>query len=515
MKKTIVFLTLLCPALGFAQIHETFKHRDSLNHSWFGDTAHFLPDSGKLQLQGPQSSSTLYYSTTNTLCDSTEWNFEILLGFNPSSTNFVRVYLMSDSTNLKGALNGYFIQLGQSGGKNNIQFFRQEKTSATPVFSGISVFSSSRGLSVQLRIKRTENAEWSVFSNVSGEKSFISEGEPFVDSTFRETAAFGFYCKYSTSSRYNLYTFGEVNIDTIRPDLIPEPPEPPVIPEIPVVIEDADIIISEIMFEPVANAPEYLELFNRSKQFLNVSDLRLGTFNAQDEFSKSLVISKNPEIIIPPKTYILLSKNTETLQTLHSVCADATLVEMPNFPALSNTSGHLVLQRKDSSIIDEVAYHKSMHYALLAETKGVSLERVNFETSGMDAKNWISAAKTSGYATPGCPNSQGVSTIETDELLQLSPSLISPDNDGVDDVLSLAYSLETSGFTGNIRIFNSAGRMVKHLVKSELLSTQGTYYWDGLSEQNSKLPSGIYVVVFDVFSLDGRVVRVKKPIAYR
>ncbi|MCL2027204.1 MAG: lamin tail domain-containing protein [Bacteroidales bacterium] len=503
--KQIFIVCFFCPLISFGQVHESFKHRDSLNHQWFGDTSYFFANNGKLQLEGPQSSQTLYYATQNTLCDSVEWNFKIELAFNPSSTNFVRVYLMSDTNNLRAPLNGYFVQLGQTGNTNNIQFFRQQGTSTTLVFSGVSQFNSSSGLSVQIRIKRFPNGEWQVFSDVSSSVPVTLEGEPFVDSTFRKTAAFGFYCRYSTASRYNMYAFGEVKICPIEPDPIPEPP---------IIIEDFDVVISEIMFNEPANSAEYLEIFNNSEQDIPFSELRLGRFSNEDQLSGVLVISADSELILPSKTYAVLSRNPEILSQFHNVCADAVWITMPNLPALSNTSGRYALTRKDSSIIDEIYYNSSMHFALLAETRGVSLERLNFEKSGTDANNWYSASKTSGYATPGCPNSQSVSTIEFDEILHLYPSLISP-NDDKNNILTVSYNLETAGFTGNIRIFNSNGRMVKHLVKSDLLGTQGTYYWDGLSEQNTLLPSGVYIVVFDVFSLDGRTFRVRKPVAYR
>jgi hypothetical protein len=505
MKKQIFILCTLCPLLTFGQVHESFKHRDSLNHQWFGDTAYFFSNNGKLQLEGPQSSQTLYYATRNTLCDSVEWNFKIELGFNPSSTNFVRVYLMSDNTNLKGSLNGYFVQLGQTGSVNNIQFFRQQGTATTLLFSGISEFNSSSGLSVQLRIKRFPNGEWHVFSDVLTKLPITPEGEPFVDFTFRNTVAFGFYCRYSTASRYNMYAFGDVKICSMEEDPIPEPP---------LIIEDLDVVISEIMFNPPTGSAEYLEIFNNSEQDIPISELRLGRFNNQDELSGVLVITADSELILPSKSYAILSRNPDILFQFHAICADALWITMPNLPALSNTSGRYALLRKDSTFIDEIYYHSSMHFALLADIKGVSLERLNFKTPGTDVNNWHSASKTLGYATPGCPNSQGISTIETDELFQLYPSLISPNSDR-DNILTLSYNLETSGFTGNIRIFNSDGRMVKHLVKSELLGMQGSYYWDGLSEQNVKLPSGIYIVIFDVFSLDGRQFRVKKPVGYR
>ncbi|MCL2417460.1 MAG: gliding motility-associated C-terminal domain-containing protein [Bacteroidales bacterium] len=505
-KKIIVILATCCSTLAFGQIQESFRHHDSLNHQWFGDTAYFSVESGRLQLNGPQSSSTLYYATRNTLFDSIEWNFRIELGFNPSSTNFVRVYLMSDSENLRGSLNGYFVQLGQTGGRNNIQFFRQEGTATTLIFSGISEFSSSSGLFVQVRIKRFPNSEWHVYSNASSRLPITSEGEPFVDSTFRKTVAFGFLCRYSTASRHNMYTFGEVRVVPIEEDPIPEPP---------IIIENLDVVISEIMFNPPTGSAEYLEIFNRSQQDIPFSELRLGRFDTQGRLSGVLIITADEDLILPSQTYAVISRTPEILWQFHNVCPDALLVTMPNMPALSNTSGRYALLRKDSTFIDEIYYHSSMHFALLAETRGVSLERLSFEKPGTDANNWHSASRTAGHATPGCPNSQSVSTFETDKILHLYPSLISPDNTGINDILTISYNLETAGFTGNIRIFNSNGRMVRHLVKSELLGTQGTYFWDGLSDQNTRLPSGVYIVVFDIFALDGRAVRIKRPVGYR
>lgn len=506
MKNCLFWFYALLSNLCCGQICESFTCRDSLKHCWFGDTAYFFPEGGMLRLEGPQESSTLYFATQNNLCDSTEWNFEVELGFNPSSTNFVRIYLMSDVDDLKSPLNGYFVQLGQSGGKNNIQIFRQQGTFSTLIFSGFSMFNAAKGLAVRVRIKRLSNSVWQVFSGVPGAYSWKQEGEPFVDSMFQKTVAFGFYCRYSTSTRYDRYAFGDVKVCAVEPDVLPEPP---------VVIEDSDVVISEILFDPLENSAEYMEIYNRSGQVLNAADLYLGTFDAQNRLSKRLVISEFPNIVILPKTYAVLSKKPALLQSNHNLCEDSQFIEMQNFPSLSNLSGHFALLRNDSSIIDEILYHSSMHYALLTETKGVSLERLNLGKSGMEANNWHSASENAGFSTPGCPNSQEFIEQEVDDLFQIFPLLISPDNDGMDDVLLISYRMKDPGFKANIRIFDSFGRQVRHLVKSELLGLQGNYYWDGLSEQSTKLPCGVYIIVFDIFSLDGRVQRVKKMVGYR
>jgi hypothetical protein len=45
---------------------------------------------------------------------------------------------------------------------------------------------------------------------------------------------------------------------------------------------------------------------------------------------------------------------------------------------------------------------------------------------------------------------------------------------------------------------------VRHLAKNELLSLQGFWKWDGLGENQNKLPIGTYIIYTEIFRLDGR-----------
>jgi hypothetical protein len=52
--------------------------------------------------------------------------------------------------------------------------------------------------------------------------------------------------------------------------------------------------------------------------------------------------------------------------------------------------------------------------------------------------------------------------------------------------------------------------LIKRLAKNVTLSTQGTFVWDGLKESGELAPIGIYMVYFDVFSLNGKTKKFKK-----
>lgn len=44
-----------------------------------------------------------------------KWEFTVQINFDPSATNRARIYLISDQENLNGSLNGYSLQIGESG----------------------------------------------------------------------------------------------------------------------------------------------------------------------------------------------------------------------------------------------------------------------------------------------------------------------------------------------------------------------------------------------------------------
>lgn len=94
--------------------------------------------------------------------------------------------------------------------------------------------------------------------------------------------------------------------------------------------------------------------------------------------------------------------------------------------------------------------------------------------------------------------------------LTVSPEIFSPDNDGYNDVVTFSYKLDKEGYTGNIKIFDSEGRHVRHLMKSELLGIEGSISWDGFSDERQKATVGIYMVFFEAFTPDGSIVKNKK-----
>jgi flagellar hook assembly protein FlgD len=95
-----------------------------------------------------------------------------------------------------------------------------------------------------------------------------------------------------------------------------------------------------------------------------------------------------------------------------------------------------------------------------------------------------------------------LSAISNGEIT-LTNDVFSPDNDGFEDILQISYEMKQTGLLGKARIFDDRGRLVRNLFSNELLGTNGTFSWDGLTDSKVKASIGVYVILFEAFSTDG------------
>jgi len=238
--KCTLFLILFFPIVCFSQVIDDFSDGDfTENPTWIGNDTSFVIDNFQLRSYGPQATNNIIYlSTENKSIQNTEWSFLIDLKFNPTSTNFVRVYLVSNKLDLTTSDSVYYIEIGQTN-QDYIKFFKKSGINTNLLFTGITAFANN--VKVRLKITRENNGLWSVYSDKTGGYNFISEGNSFNDSSIDVTEAFGFYCQYSTASRYNQYFFDDVKINTITIDTIP----PSVFSVVSIDSINIDLIFSE------------------------------------------------------------------------------------------------------------------------------------------------------------------------------------------------------------------------------------------------------------------------------
>lgn len=272
-----------------------------------------------------------------------------------------------------------------------------------------------------------------------------------------------------------------------------------------------DVVINEILFDPISPASDYVEIYNKSDKVLNISDLRIGvikqTFPNPPDTTIKEICTENRQLL--PESYLLLTPTPDEIGAQYE-CSTDNFITMKSFPSYPNNGAAAALYFGDK-MIDCMSYSENSHYPLLTETKGVSLERVSPNIASDDPENWHSAAAPL-YGTPGYQNSVFVENEDETTDVEIIPPIFSPDGDGFDDVTTINLTAFESGYTARIMIFDSQGRLVRNLVNSQNIANQSRFVWNGLDENGGIIPVGIYVVFVEVFDIQGDIKRFKKTV---
>lgn len=262
-----------------------------------------------------------------------------------------------------------------------------------------------------------------------------------------------------------------------------------------------DVVINEVLFDPYTGSQDFVEIYNRSDKVLSLENWYLANYD-DDTIDNWKPIIEQQKLFLP-QTYWALSTDTLNIQMEYPMSRIGRFIEMGSLPTYSNDSATVYLLSSDSIIIDKFSYDADMHFKLLENEDGKSLERIAFDIPSDERTNWHTAAEEVGFATPGYENSQTGQPISSG-VVSVSPEIFSPDNDGYDDNLFISYEMDAPGYVATIQLYDATGRPVKLLKNNELLGRKGTFTWDGLNENNEKARSGHYIILFSWFSADGK-----------
>ncbi|SEI83712.1 Lamin Tail Domain [Dyadobacter koreensis] len=284
--------------------------------------------------------------------------------------------------------------------------------------------------------------------------------------------------------------------------------------ELPIKADSGDIVLNEILFNPPANGVDFVEIYNNSGRFVSLNNWSIG--NTKNGLPDIFRIITTENVILAPYNYLALS--TDVRQTKDSYPTDKVrnFLQVDALPSFANASGSVILRNDSNTIFDRFDYSETMHDPLISNPKGVSLEKENFLISSQIPQNWHSAASATGNATPGYANSQ----IEqkTDEpIFTVEPEAFVANNNGLDDFAKIKYQLQVTGTYVTIRIYDIAGRLIKNLIRNQLIGTYGEISWDGTNENGITVDTGYYLILIDTFDANGqtnqfklKVVAVKK-----
>ena len=251
-------------------------------------------------------------------------------------------------------------------------------------------------------------------------------------------------------------------------------------------------IVNEILFDPPAGGSDYIEIYNRSTEPINVAQLMLANRTVNGLLSAARPIITSPFPLLPNQ-YLLLTEDSSWIHRYYSPGQILILeTALPSFP---DDEGTVVILNTQGSVVDELHYTPDWHHPLMTTPQGVSLERINPMGITQQQQNWHSAASTTRFGTPGYRNAQSVPyTQSSGEILTVSSLVVSPDQDGFQDILRLKYELDQPGYLANIDIYTAWGTLVHTIANNQLCGTKGEFVWDGLNLQQFPLKRGAYII---------------------
>ncbi len=273
-----------------------------------------------------------------------------------------------------------------------------------------------------------------------------------------------------------------------------------------------ELIITELLFNPAPDGFDFVEIYNKGLDEIDLSQLMIGNRNSTGDPAALRRLADTPTLLSGGQ-YCIVTANLRWVGQHYRVAAESIACDLPSLPSWPDDEGTvLVMNSIDSSIIDELHYNKDWHFSLLSDPEGVSLERISVTGVTQDPNNWTSASASAGYATPGAENSQRRDLSSMHGEISVTPDVFTPDGDGMDDYLLVGYRIQETGAVANGTIYDASGRLVRHLVRNELLGSRGQFKWDGLDNNRKAIAAGLYVLVMDIFTDKGRKMKFKKAV---
>jgi hypothetical protein len=272
-----------------------------------------------------------------------------------------------------------------------------------------------------------------------------------------------------------------------------------------------DVVINEILFNPIPSATDYVEIYNQSNKILDLRQLTIANRNSVGAISNLVQLSAERNLFFPQE-FKVITASAEMIKANYIVLNKEAFIEIESMPSFNDDKGTVIILNAQGEVTDELAYNEKWHFKLLDHFEGVALERVNYNSLTQSAENWHSAATAVGYGTPTYKNSQYHINEGLVGEMRLSPEIFSPDNDGQDDFATIDYRFPEPGYVANITIFNAMGRPIRYLQKNSLCGTTGTFRWDGLGENNQPLAAGVYIIFTEMFNLKGNKKQFKNEI---
>jgi hypothetical protein len=271
---------------------------------------------------------------------------------------------------------------------------------------------------------------------------------------------------------------------------------------LPEVADSLDVVINEILFNPRPGGVDFIEIYNRSRKFINLNGWTIADFSEGIPNDSRLITEGDK--LLPPGGYAVLTEDATILLDHYPNAAPEMVVET-RLISLPDDAGSVALVDAAQNVIDAVTYSDTMHSIFITDADGISLERLSGDAASNGGNNWHSASTQAGGATPGQRNSvEVVHSGLPSNAVTIDPPVFRPVF-GKPNFTLIRYNFHQAGYVANARILDHQGRCIRSIASNDLLGAEGFYRWDGDRNDGLLARVGSYWLWFEVFSPAGDV----------
>ena len=529
---------------------------------WSGDTASFLIEDQSLRLDAENTVSSSSISTKSDAIISATWHLCGRMDLNPSSSNYLAVYLASSSPDVTDStLSGYYLLLG----KTNDEIALWKSVDGVQKKLGVSEKKRLNFSKVQYDIVvQTDNdGNWTLKSKINDDEDYS------VDFTANdkdiETSSYFILNPHFSKTRTKHFVFDSISIHS---DFIDN--EPPYVAG----LELSDSIITVLWSEKIkveslsvdpGDALEFLgsdekktrfrivksDLFGEYEIPVSVCDIRgnCSSTPLKIYFSKG---AKKGDVILNEVLFDVATGESEFVELYNmsdtwisakslSIATRKANGNLNYITPLSSDANdaipphtYIILSRNVDDVCEKygcgdgavsfslpkmAALSNSGAHVVLLDKKDNVLDEFAYdpkmhsqfstvdkgrslERVSFDSDEWVSASDECGGATPGRKNS--ASSGKKEEIVCIQ-SFITADFPQI----IIEYSFPKPDFKGTLSCFDRFGTPIGTLFEYHLLDREGVYKWNGTDDAGEMLPTGIYVLLFEAVSESGDRIRKK------
>lgn len=530
---------------------------------WSGDTASFSIEEHALRLSAEKTESSASISTKSDAIISAEWHLYGRMDLNPSSSNYLAVYLASSSADVSDStLSGYYLLLGKS--NDEIALWKSVDGVQKKLAASEKKRLNFSTVQYDIIVKTDYDGNWTLMSRINEEEDYKIDFTA-IDKEI-ETSSYFILNPHFSKTKIKNFTFDSISIHS---DFVDD--EPPHVSK----IERKDSIITVVWSEKIKEESitvgtdkpfEYLES-DETKSKLKITqhglsgeyEFSISSCDIRDNCGSDTILriyfsedAEKGDIILNEILFDVATDGNEFVELYNmsdkwisakslSIATRKANGNLNYITPLSSDMNeaipphtYIILSRNVENVCEKydcgdesvsftlpkmpVLNNNGANVVLLDKKDNVMDELAyspkmhsqfsnvdkgrSLERVSFDGDEWASASDECGGATPGAKNSVSSSNGDAVKCLQ---SYITADYPEI----IIAYSFSKPNYKGSLTCFDRYGNLICKISEYQLLDREGEYRWNGTNENGDLLPTGIYVIVFEAVEDNGERVRKK------